>query len=243
MPNILLNMPQAGNNAMFDKRQNGISRGQSVALSLHPEPDTDGIRRVIPLSLWKTEMGRQLRALGFCPDGVNNVVSGTTAQEMRFKTKFAEQKTFFAEYNAQPLEGVKLVPFAMIPWELWHGEHGSFLMRTCGVYPVEAWNTLMLPEDGEGAQHLDLVAHPRRYPKEYTAGCGDIMSEIRDEFAASCRRIGRKALPGDPSSITHHEQAVARARNTVVQAASGLAAMLLGEKVIMQHQSLFGHLY
>jgi len=228
---------------MFEKRKNATSQTVQTGFSVHAGPDLDGIRRIIPLEMWSGKLGKQLRGLGLSPNDSNNLVSDQTAIERRFEDKYHEQTMFFEHYNHDPLAGVKVLPFAMLPWQLWQSDHAEFLIRTCEFYPVEAWNTLMLPEDADGASMLDLVAHPRGYPGEYITGCNNVIGQVRDEFIEQYRVIERDVMAGDCKAIERHTALVENTRRNVAGASVALAAMLLTEAVYMRHQALFGHLF
>ncbi len=228
---------------MFEKRQQGSSRTRQTGFSIYPACDADGVRRIIPNSMWDGRLGEQLRALGLSPDGVNNIIADETRSERNFNKKFAEQAAFFEYYNTDPLAGVKVIPFAILPWELWQRDHAAFLLEICDLYPVEAWNTMMLPKDMAGAGTLNLVAHPRGYPKEYVNGCNNVIGEIRDDFIASFRTIERDVKAGNCHSDQRHTILIERTKHTVIEAASTLAAMLLSEENYQRHQTLFGHMF
>lgn len=193
--------------------------------------------------MWVGQLGDQLRSLGLSPDGANNIIANEIPVERNFNKKFAEQAAFFEYYNTDPLVGVKVLPFAILPWELWQNEHAEFLLETCDLYPVEAWNTMMLPKDAAGAMKLNLVPHPRGYPREYITGSNNVIGEIRNEFIASFHAIERDMRAGKHDGTEHHTLLIERTKHTVIDAATTLATMLLSEENYLRHQTLFGHMF
>ncbi len=208
----------------------------------HPGPDHDGKKRVMPLEIWEGELGQQMRELGLSPDDERNIIPDMSDYERRFDERQAELDACVKQINAQLPDGMEVIPYAMLSWALWnqqYAETADFLLNTCDMYPVEAWNTMMLPADEKCAQMLNLPVHPRGYPAGFEDHCARIVLEIEAKHRAEIDPILALGTNAGMDDISRHGEIRANTIRSVAGIAAGLTSVILSEEVYFRHQKLF----
>ncbi|WP_193175839.1 hypothetical protein [Oricola nitratireducens] len=223
--------------AAFGRRQ-GTGSGQGAAVPPHPGPDPDGVRRVIPKEVWDGPQGEFLREIGVTPDDPSNVIPGSNQLQARHDRLYEDEKRFIAKVNSQLPHEVS--PWAMIPWPVWQGQHGDFLLKTLETFPIGPWNTMLLPVTEKGALVYDLPKHPMSVDPSQAAAAERLIGEIRAEVVRAHEETGRRLEAGDTGSLGEFHDKVEKAKADVRGLAFFIGSKVFGDKVWQRHMDLFG---
>jgi len=212
--------------------------GKRAAAAAAPTPDADSVTRAIPKSLWEdSAVGDFLRSLGASPDGPTNVVQSQSDVQAQADHLAELSKQFVARWNARlPRE---VAPWAMVPYACWQGEHADFLLADLEMFPMDAWNTLLLPIDEEGALALELPRHPGVADAQHLANANSLVGELREEFARHHREASDNAASGDFSAIEGFDEVREHTRDNLKGMARGLAARIVGEAAVLRSRQMF----
>ncbi|WP_305987127.1 hypothetical protein [Roseibium sp. MMSF_3544] len=223
--------------AVFGKRNPATAKPTNIP---RPSPDPDGVTRLIPKEIFSGPHGNMLRELGLGPDDPSNLVPTQESIDAEFARRRAQQDQFLEKVNARPLGGAKVTPFAMLPWTVWRSDHASFLMISCDYYPVDPWNTALLPQDEDASIILGLPKHPGGYPTSYEAACIEAVGKIRRDHQEVYQTIYQRMQQGDQTALQDHAASLNRTKSSVYAHAHTLFSMLFGEDVYKRHNKLFG---
>lgn len=222
---------------IFGKRKAAVSKSTDIP---KPSPDADGVTRLIPQEMFSGPHGDMLKKLGFGPDDPSNLVPTQESIDAEFARRRAQQDQFLEKVNAQMPGGVKVVPFAMLPWTVWQSDHASFLMISCGYYPVDPWNTALLAADETGSMTLGLPRHPGGYPEGYEAACIGAVQKIHQEHSEAYLAIQQRMQQGDRTALDDHAKVLNQTKGKVYAHAHTLFSVLFGEEVYKRHNEVFG---
>ncbi len=225
---------------MFRRRSSGLGKGNATSFPAHPGPDADGVKRIIPKDIWDGPQGDFLREIGVSPDDPSNLMPTQDLIQARFDKLREEQDAFVARVNEQMPDGVKVVPWAMIPWRVWSQQHADFLLVACELYPVTPWNMLLLPDDQRSEMILGLPRHLRGSPPGLEDAANRVIGEIREEFFEAHARTGTALDRGDTSSLDDFAKANKDATTSVVRLAHALGIRTYGEEAYSRHKDMFG---
>lgn len=225
---------------MFRRRSSSNNASKETDFPPHPGPDADGASRVIPKEIWDGPQGDFLREIGASPDDASNLVPTQELIQARFDKLREEQEAFVAALNTEMPAGVKVGPWAMIPWTVWSQQHADFLLGVCELFPVGPWNTLLLPEDERGALILDLPQHLGGIPAGLEDAANRLIGEIREEHRKVHDRTGAALAESNLSSLDEYEKATKEACAKVMGVAHWLGAKTYGEEAYARHKVVFG---
>ena len=225
---------------MFGRRSSGSGKGKASDIPRHPGPDADGVSRVISKEVWEGPQGDFLREIGVSPDDPSNLMPTQEGIQARFDKLREELDAFVTGLNTQLPEGVKVTPWAMIPWNVWQQQHGDFLLITCELYPVAPWNQLLLPEDQHGSMVLGLPqplpGTPPGLEEAANKGIEEIRKDLMDVHARTAAALDR----GDDAGLLEFAKAKSEAWKHVVGLAHALGAQTYGVEAYHRHKELFG---
>jgi hypothetical protein len=150
-------------------------------------------KRILPEELCDGPAGDTLREAGLNPDSpANHRMTQADADALQ-REQIAWQEGFLARVNSQLPGDTTVVAYAMLPWALWNGPFGHMLAATCGMWPQQAWNTMLLAADQRSAFVLDLPEHPGNYPANLIPELERLLGELREGMDAQMAKS--KAAP------------------------------------------------
>lgn len=225
---------------IFGRKQTGFGRRPAPPPHAAPAAAEDPpARRILPEELWDGPAGDTLRALGLHPDSPANHAMTQAEADARQLEEIEWQRGFVAKVNAQLPAGTSVVPYAMLPWTLWNGPYGRMLAVTCGLWPTQAWNTMLLAADQRSGFVLDLPEHPGTYPAGLIPELERLLGELRAEMdgaMADAQAAPELTFAAIEAWDAAREAMVPR----IVALSHHVGAMCLGEEVFARHKALFG---
>jgi len=210
-----------------------------TAVPRHPGVDADGVLRAIPKALWNGANGDFLRQLGVSPDDENNIVPTQQGIDAEFGRRRVALDAFIARVNESAGGTYSVTPWAMLPWSVWNGEHAEFLLMQ-NMYPVDLWNTMLMPSDERSAAVLGLPKHLFGVPDGLDASAVRLIGEIRGELALVHAKVSETLARGDTSMLSPYNDAVEKARRDVRGVAHVLGSAVYGEPNYFKHREVFG---
>lgn len=196
-------------------------------------------QRIIPEEVWEGEAGDTLTEMGVHPDSPINQRPTQESANARFDEELAKQRAFIEEANAHLPQGVRVVPYAMLPWELWNGRFGELLVIRCALRAPGAWNQMLLAEDAHSSQVLGLPQHPGSYPDGLIAQIENLLEEAYAPIAGMFEKVHAEQNVGW-DQVQAHEEAINDLTKKVIGLSHYLGSMCLGEEVFAHHKQLFG---
>jgi hypothetical protein len=215
-------------------------KGEAAAVPAHPRPDDDGVSRANPGALRDRPPGDVLRTIGASPDDPTNIMPTPESVQAHIEEMRTQREEFLAAINSEMPNSVTLVPWAMLPGKIWSGPHGNFLAVGCGMYPVGPWNTMLLPDDDEGARFLKLPKHLGGFPPDLEAAINDLIGDLRENFAAVHEHTGAAMARADAAALDEFEAARNEARAKLGGLARIMGVTVYGEDACERHRELFG---
>jgi len=195
---------------MFGRRTTFGKQKPSVSdlMKMQPTPDSDGVTRVLPKTLWDDpKIGSMLRDCGFEPDDPRNIrpTAEDYADLIEASHKRLEERveTFNREMAAR--HGYcRAAPFMVIDGPVWAGEHGAFLNAGMGLLPFDDWNVLMLAGDVRTKDVCGLAGHPGPIPA-VTEAVIQYVVEWRQRHEVALEAYGITATGAEGRGITREE--------------------------------------
>lgn len=205
----------------------------------HPGPDDDGVSRIIPKAMFTGKMGAFLKKVGQSADDPSNLVLTQELLDARIDRRREQQDHFLKSWNAKLPTGCEVIPWAMIPWSLWKGPHADFMFKN-DLFPMDAWNTMLLPADERSALILNLPRHPRAAPKALEDAAANYLGDItRKVFEAHAKTVDDMSKTGS-SDFGAFSDVVEKAKRDIVVVANYLAAKMFGRPAYDRHLAMFG---
>jgi hypothetical protein len=201
-------------------------------------PDPDGVTRVIPKAIWDGPHGPRLRKLGFQPDDPTNFAMTTERMRVLEDDAIKDLDALVAKVNAH-IPGVRVVPWAVLPWSVWKDVNAQFLMKA-GYLPCSPWNNLLLADDARSSAFLGLPEHPRAAMPWIDENVTRLVDELRTEFSAANQTIMDAISRGDFSLLESFEKLKTDRFQKLFMMMRYLANMVWGETVCARHDELFG---
>ncbi len=219
-----------------------FGRKQSIAAPRvvpHAVANDAPARRILPEELWDGPAGDSLREAGLEPDSPAYHRMTQADADARQREEIEWQRVFLMKVNSQLPSGTALVAYAMLPWDLWNGPFGEMLSVTCGLWPTQAWNTMLLAEDQRSSFVLDLPEHPGAYPANLIADLERLLEELREGMDAEMARA--KASPTLTFNAVEAWEAKRQAMIPKIIAMSHyVGQMCLGDEAFARHKRKFG---
>lgn len=195
--------------------------------------------RVLPDEVWDTEAGDTLRENGIHPETEINQRPTQESANARFEEEFAKQRAFLDQVNAQLPEGAKVVPYAMLPWELWNGRFGEMLAMRCALWAPGAWNQMLLAEDAQSSAILGLPQHPGGYPEGLMEEIERLLEEAHAPIAGLIEKTQvEQSVNWD--QINAYDDAYQDLTRKVIMMSHYLGSMCIGEEAWEHHKDIFG---
>lgn len=219
-----------------------FGRKQSIAaprIVPHAVANDAPAKRILPEELWDGPAGDSLREAGLEPDSPANHRMTQADADARQREEIEWQRGFLMKVNSQLPSGTAVVAYAMLPWDLWNGPFGEMLSVTCGLWPTQAWNTMLLAEDQRSSFVLDLPEHPGAYPANLIADLERLLEELREGMDAEMARA--KASPTLTFNAVEAWEAKRQAMIPKIIAMSHyVGQMCLGDEAFARHKRTFG---
>ena len=212
---------------------------QQVAKLVHPGPDDDGVARIISKKTFTGPSGEMLRRIGAGPDDPSNLVLTQDLLNARLERRREQQAAFLSSWNSQLPKPCKIIPWAMIPWSVWSGDHGEFLFKQ-DLYPVDAWNTMLLPADEHTELVLGLPRHLQAVPQKLEEHANRYLEEIIGKVVLAHQETMKSFQTSGTAEFGAFSDVVDRAKHEIRVVAHHLAATLYGDSAYHRHQKLFG---
>ncbi len=196
-------------------------------------------KRILPEELWDGPAGDTLRKAGLEPDSPANHRMTQADADARQREEIEWQRGFLAKVNSQLPSGTSVVAYAMLPWDLWNGPFGEMLSVTCGLWPTQTWNTMLLAEDERSSFVLDLPEHPGAYPANLIPDLERLLEELREGMDAEMARA--EASPTLTFDAVEAWEAKRQAMIPKIIAMSHyVGQMCLGDDAFARHKRKFG---
>ena len=219
-----------------------FGRKQSVAppgVAPHAVANDAPAKRILPEDLWDGPAGGTLREAGLEPDSPTNHRMTQADADARQREEIEWQRGFLMKVNSQLPSGTAVVAYAMLPWDLWIGPFGEMLSVTCGLWPTQKWNTMLLADDQRSSTALDLPEHPGGYPANLIPDLERLLAELREGMDAEMART--KATPTLASDTIEAWEAARVAMIPRIFALSlYVGQMCIGEEAFARHKQMFG---
>jgi hypothetical protein len=226
---------------VFGRKISDVSESRNLGKLQHPGPDDDGVSRVIPKSVWAGQAGDYLKNIGRTPDDPDNLLVTPEILQARHDAKFAQLNRLVDELNRTAPAGVRVAPYAMLPWSSWHGKRARFLSVSLEMYPTQPWNTMLLAETERCSILMDLPVHPGGYPKQLIDGVDKALDDFSSDFNLAAGKAGQMlALPNWMDSMGEFSIEKNRIRDKVMHLAHQFAIITFGQDVYDRHTKMFG---
>ncbi|MEO1067260.1 MAG: hypothetical protein AAFW47_07765 [Pseudomonadota bacterium] len=153
-----------------------------------------------------------------------------------------QRLSFIKKINSELPNGIKVIPWAMLPFTVWHGHQAGFLMTTCNRFPSSHENIFLLAGDDESSNALGLPRHPGLPHPSFCTACENLVSEVHSRFRAKHQKIGSALNSGQHEKATEMLELVDLVKRQVNGVAHGLTSELFGEDVYKRHCEVFGEI-
>lgn len=214
-------------------------RNNSPKIPPHPGPDADGVARIIPKEVFEGETGAFLRQMGFSPDEAANMMPTQASVQAKADRLGRDLDALVDKINTQLSGGLEVIPWALIPYSVWHREPATFLMVTCDFYPASRWNTMLLPANSKTAAALGLPEHPRVAVEGLEDAAVRILGELHDQFQIEHDKVGAALARGDTSLLATVTNTQKKFAGQVVGIAHVLGSKVFGDEAWQRHDELF----
>lgn len=217
----------------------GAASGQRPPVAPHEVANDAPAKRILPAELWDGPAGETLREMGMHPDSpANHRMTQADADALQ-REEIERQRQFLERVNAQMPAGTSVVAYAMLPWALWNGRYGHMLAVTCGLWPQQPWNTMLLAADPRSSAILDLPEHPGGYPDGLLPQLDRLLGELREGMDAEMARAkAASSLTWD--AVTAWDAARVAMIPNIIAMAHYVGQICIGETVFARHKALFG---
>lgn len=223
---------------VFGRKQTGSAQRAAPQVVPHAVANDAPAKRILPEELWDGPAGDTLREMGMHPDSPSNHRMTQADADARQREEIEWQRGFLARVNAQLPTGTSVVAYAMLPWELWNGPYGHMLAATCGMWPQQAWNTMLLGADQRSSMVLGLPEHPGGYPADLVPQLEGLLEELREGMDAKMAQA--KAAPSlSFDAIEAWETARVAMIPNIVAMSHYVGQMCIGDEGFARHKELF----
>lgn len=224
---------------VFGRKQGGFGRRVVPPAAPQPAARETSAERILPDEIWDGPAGDSLRAMGMHPDSpANRRVTQADADALQ-NDAIEHQRQFLDRVNAQMLSGTRVVAYAMLPWELWNGRFGHMLAITCGMWPQQPWNTMLLAADQRSSMILDLPEHPGGYPDGLIPQVERLLGELRGGMDGAMAEA--KAAPELTfDAVDAWDEARTAMIPDIIALAHHVGRICIGEEGYARHRALFG---
>lgn len=213
-------------------------RAAAPPAAAQPSVSDAAAQRILPADLWDGPAGDSLRELGMEPDSPANQRMTQEQADALQREQIELQRQFLERVNGQMPAGTVLVAYAMLPWSLWNGPYGHMLAVTCGLWPQQEWNTMLLAADQRSSAVLGLPEHPGGYPGDLMPQLEALLGELREGMDAEMARA--KAAPGLTwDAVEAWESARAAMIPNIIAMSHYVGQACIGEEGFARHKQLF----
>lgn len=213
-------------------------RTAAPAVTVAAAPDV-APARIVPAETWDGPAGDILRDVGLEPNSPENQRMTQERADALQTEQIEIQRQFLERVNAQLPSGTAVVPYAMLPWALWNGPYGEMLAATCGLWPQQPWNTMLLAADPHSSAVLGLPEHPGVYPEGLIAQLERLLGELREGMDAEMARA-RAAPCLRWDAVEAWEAARVAMIPDIIAMSHYVGQMCVGEEAFVRHKQLFG---
>lgn len=149
------------------------------------------------------------------------------------------QNLLVTHVNSTLPAGCHVLPWSILPIELFPTELGRFLMIAFDFYACGAENTLLLPVTAGGAQFLSLPQHPLVTARTHIIDASDRIDELRKTVTADHQRTAQAMHDGNLSELFMSSERQTRYRQTLSDAACDIAETAFGPDIWNSHETHF----
>lgn len=221
-----------------DVAQANVTQGSSPRVVPHAVANDAPAKRILPEEMWDGPAGDALRDMGMHPDSPANHRMTQADADACQREEIEWQRSFLAKVNAQMPSGTSVIAYAMLPWELWNGPYGHMLAVNCGMWPQQAWNTMLLAADQRSSAVLDLPEHPGGYPGGLVPQLEALLEELREDMDA--RMAQAKSAPDLTfDAIDAWDQARLAMIQKIIAMSHYVGQMCIGDAAFARHKQLF----
>ena len=135
--------------------------------------------------------------------------------------------------------GCHVLPWSILPVELFPTELGRFLMIAFDFHACGAENTLLLPVTASGAQFLSLPQHPLVAARTHIIDASERIDALRRTVTADHQRTAEAMHDGNLSELFKSSERQTRYRQTLSDAACDIAETAFGPDIWNSHESHF----
>ena len=135
-----------------------VQFGRRKSIEEPRRPETRPSGQIFDKSLFEGEMGQFLREAGYAPDDPHNQAVNVQPVSVLLAEDEAQMRR-----ATEALNGVArfpILPWLLLPMELWRGDFGPWLRQHLDLSPCRPWNVIFLPADQTGAKALGLPVAP-----------------------------------------------------------------------------------
>ena len=223
---------------VFGRKQASFGQRSAAQIVPHAVANDAPAKRILPEELWDGPAGNVLRDMGMEPDSPSNHRMTQADADARQSEEIEWQRSFLAKVNAQMPSGTSVIAYAMLPWELWNGPYGHMLAVNCGMWPQQAWNTMLLATDQRSSAILGLPEHPGGYPGGLIPQLEQLLGELREEMDAKMAQA--KSAPSLTfDAIEAWDQARLEMIPNIIAMSHYVGQMCIGDEGFARHRQLF----
>ncbi|WP_086734280.1 hypothetical protein [Erythrobacter colymbi] len=220
---------------VFGRKQSPAVQRAAPQAAAHDAPAS----RILPAELWDGPAGATLREAGMEPDSPANQRMTQERADALQDEQIALQRQFLDRVNAQLPAGTQVCAYAMLPWALWNGPYGHMLAVTCGLWPQQPWNTMLLAADQRASFVLDLPEHPGGYPPDFVPQLERLLGELRQDMDAEMARA-RAVARLDWDAVAAWEEKRVAMIPKIIAMAHYVGRVCIGEAAFDRHREMFG---
>ena len=152
------------------------------------------------------------------------------------------QNLLVSHVNRTMPTGCHVLPWSILPKELFQSELGRFLMIAFDFHACGPENTLLLPASTSGANYLSLPRHPLATAEAHVADASHRISQLRETVMADHQRTIQAMRHGDLSEMYKSSERQSRYRQTLSDAACDIAETAFGQNIWNSHETQFRRL-
>ena len=174
------------------------------------------------------------------PDDAQNMVPVKNVIQARFDAAKSQEDRLLAEINGQMTAETNVIPYHMLPWDLWGGPFAHFPSVVCDAFPAQPWNVLFLPETDLGSAILGLPKHPRGYPLAFR----DSLDKSLTKYVAMHNQLRQETdaavAAGKVDAFGDFGDRLDIIKSRVLGLAPAYAKVTFGDDAMQRHVTLFG---
>jgi hypothetical protein len=223
---------------VFGRKQTGAGQRPALRVAPHEVANDAPAKRILPEEVWDGPAGDTLREMGMHPDSPANHRMTQERADALQQEQIDLQRQFLDRVNSQLPAGTTVCAYAMLPWELWNGPYGHMLAVTCGLWPQQPWNTMLLAADQRSSFVLGLPEHPGGYPANFVPQLERLLGELRGEMDAEMAKA-KAAVSLSWDAVAGWDAARVAMIPKIMAMAHYVGSACIGEEAYARHKQMF----